>query len=73
MKTLLALSSLMVFSSFVLLLLSVVSYIKSKISTDDEQRQQHFQQARQCILAFFFCFFIGKGLKLILYDIMATV
>ncbi len=73
MKTLLALSSLMVFSSFVLLLLSIVSYIKSKISTDDEQGQQHLKQAKQCILAFFFCFFVGKGLKLILYDIMATV
>ncbi len=66
------LNPFLVFSSFVLLVLAIIFYIKGKITTDIEKQAHYFKRGKQFIIAFVCCFFIGKGLELMFYDIIAS-
>ncbi len=72
MKFLLFLSSLMVFFSFILLMLAIASYVDGKRTADIEKQADYFKHGKQFIIAFVCCFFGGKVLELILYDIIAS-
>ncbi len=66
------LNSLILFASFILLMLAITSYIKGKMTADIDKQAHYFKRGKQFIIAFVCCFFIGKGLELIFYDIIAS-